>query len=485
MITLIPAPKTCLITDEALHSIPLTVHTEKEEWLIHLDAFRDAFERGFGLSLRTGEPGGIELCVDESLADDEYRLTSEGPLRIYASASEGLTYGLASALQLCKPQKDTIGIPAITVTDRPDKDYRALMVDLGREWHPFAKLLKFVDLCFFYKVRYLNLHFADNKLYTLPSKAFPKLCVEGKYYTEEQIATLRGYASARGVVLVPEFECPGHAPILNAHYPEIFGDRSEGEGGVFYNEAGEVISNDALLCASRESAVEGVKTLLKEVAELFPEAPYIHIGGDEASISLWDQCTDCRAYMKQHGIDGVYGLYSDYVARMARYVLSLGKIPMVWEGFPKEGSEKVPKETVVISWENHYQTTEELLESGFEIINASWKPLYIVPSMTAPLPKYSWNARSIFEWNVYNWQHWWPNSVATLNPVNVPPTEQVIGAMLCAWEMTYDQEITLIMANLAALAERTWTVKCTRTFEEYRKIFYHLFKLSARIIQDR
>lgn len=48
--------------------------------------------------------------------------------------------------------------------------------------------------------------------YTLPSKAFPKLCVEGKHYTEEQIKYLREYAAARGVVLIPEFECPGHVP---------------------------------------------------------------------------------------------------------------------------------------------------------------------------------------------------------------------------------------------------------------------------------
>ena len=485
MPSIIPAPKKLNTIDQSTHIIPFAIFTEKREWDRYVNAFCDTFDKGFAKRLTVGINGGIELVYDESVAENAYRLTTDGAIRIYASASEGLLYGLASALQLCEITDDGIKLQNVEIEDHPDKDYRSIMVDIGREWHPFTKLLKFVDLCFFYKIKYLNLHFADNKLYTLPSKAFPKLCVEGKYYTEEQITLLREYASCRGIVLIPEFECPGHAPVLNTYYPEVFADTSEGDGGVFYNESGEIISNKALLCASRESAVEGVKTLIREICELFPDAPYIHIGGDEATIALWDQCKDCRKYMKKNGIDDVYGLYSDYIARITKYVFSLGKTPMVWEGFPEKGSEDIPRETIVISWENHYQTTEQLLKGGFPIINASWKPLYIVPANTNPEARFAWGAKEVFDWNVYNWQHWWEHSVATNNPVNVEPTDQVIGAMLCAWEMTFEQEITPVMANLPALSERTWSTECTRDYETFRREFHRLYGLVARIIQDR
>lgn len=484
MLNLIPIPKKIKEYSSATQCIPFCIMCQNERWQKHTDAFCDAFEKGHGIRLNTSESGGIELILDESLRKNEYRLTTDGPMRIYASSDEGLCYGLASALQLSTIGEGGIMLPHVEIEDYPDKDYRSIMVDIGREWHPFGKLIQFVDLCFFYKVRYLNLHFADNKLYTLPSKAFPKLNVKGKFYTEEEIRQLCEYASARGVVLIPEFECPGHAPVLNTYYPEVFADRGEGEGGVFYNESGEVISNKALLCASRESAVEGVKTLLKEICELFPDAPYVHIGGDEASIALWDQCKDCREYMKKNGIEDVYGLYSDYVARITKYVLSLGKTPIVWEGFPEKGAENIPKETVVISWENHYQTTHQLLAEGFPIINASWKPLYIVPANTNPEPRFSWGAKEIYDWNIYNWQHWWEQSVAFHSPVNVEPTEQVIGAMLCAWEMTFDQEITPVMANLPALAERIWRTERVRSYEEFRLSFKPLYNLCARIIQE-
>ncbi len=483
MLPLIPTPKTCNIKNEEKHQISPFVTCGADTWHCHAATLCDSLNKIYGVSLTEGE-GGIELIYDEAVPEGAYRLDSEKCAKIIASSEEGLCYGIATVIQLLEVRGDRLFLPSVEIYDYPDKSYRSLMVDLGREWHPFPKLLKYVDLCFFYKVRYLNLHFADNKLYTLPSRAFPKLCTEGKYYTEKEIEHLLEYARARGVVIIPEFECPGHAPVLNTHYPEVFADRTEGEGSLFYNESGQIIDNKALLCASKESAVEGVKTLIKEICELFSDAPYIHIGADEANISLWSQCACCREYMKKKGIDSVYGLYSDYVARMTEYVISLGKTPIVWEGFPEDGADKIPKETVVISWENHYQTTHQLLNEGFNIINASWKPLYIVPAMTAPHPLFSWGAEEIFNWNIYNWQHWWEKSVATKNPINVEPTERVIGAMLCAWEMTFEQEINHVMANLAALSERTWSVERVGSFEDFRNSFSHPYYVSAKLIAD-
>lgn len=484
MLTLIPPAKHCTVQDKTLRRIPRSVYTQNEAWKPCLDAFCDSFEKGFGVRPSWGQ-GGIEAIPDPSVAKNAYRLTTDETLQIRASTTEGLSYALATVLQLCAATGSGMALPKLDIEDYPDKDYRAMMVDLGREWHPFDKLLKFVDLCFFYKVRYLNLHFADSRLYTLPSKAFPKLCKPGKHYTEEQIVRLRRYAEARGVILIPEFECPGHAPVLNENYPEVFADRSEGEGGVFYNETGEVISNKSLLCASRESAVDGVKTLLAEICDLFPDAPYLHIGGDEANIALWNQCSDCRAYMQRHGIKDVHALYSDYVARIASYVLSLGKTPMVWEGFPQDGADKIPPETIVFSWENYYQTTTQLLDEGFRIVNASWKPLYLVPALCAPHPEINWNAKDILNWNVHYWEHWWDPSVAKLNPITVPPTDQVLGSMLCSWEMTFEQEIHLMMAHLPAMAERAWSVRRERDYEAYLREFRPLNMLAARILQDR
>jgi hexosaminidase len=211
---------------------------------------------------------------------------------------------------------------------------------------------------------------------------------------------------------------------------------------------------------------------------MFPYSKYLHIGGDEATISLWDQCPHCKKYMQENNIDGIYDLYSDYVARISDKVLSYGKIPMVWEGFPKIGAERISKKVVVIAWESHYHLAPDLLSEGFSVINASWQPLYIVPWI-----EYRWTPYDILDWNVYNWQHWWEKSYAALNPITVPETAKVLGSSLCAWESTYEQSASRIMENLAAMNERAWNTCGNVSKAEYTAVFNAIYKIAAKIMQ--
>lgn len=79
--------------------------------------------------------------------------------------------------------------------------------------------------------------------------------------------------------------------------------------------------------------------------------------------------------------------------------------------------ERIPKETIVITWESHYHMADGLIAEGFRIINGSRQPLDITPGFNYG----RWCARDIYEWDVYNLQHWWEHSAATVNPVHLPP----------------------------------------------------------------
>ncbi|MBE6703142.1 MAG: hypothetical protein E7585_07000 [Ruminococcaceae bacterium] len=477
MIRLLPTPKSCQTFGDEHISLAVAVCTDHKDFAPCQATLADFFAHAFEAALATDTAGGIELRFDAALAPDAYVIDTQNGCLVYASAPEGLCYAFASLLQLIEADGRGITVPKVRIEDRPDKPYRSLMVDLARCWHPFWQVLRFVDVCFLYKITYLHLHFADDQRYTLPSAAFPKLNKAGETYTAEQLAYLNDYAAARGVRLVPEIECPGHAAILNEHYPEVFGIRQDSEGEALYTELGVRVDHRSLINAGNERAFEGVKTLFREVCELFPNSQYIHIGGDEAAIKLWNTCADTRAYMKEKGITDVYELYSEYVGRVTDYILSLGRTPMVWEGFPVLGSERIDRRTVVIAWESHYQLAPELLKAGFQIINASWQPLYLVPSLTR-----RWDFRDILAWDVYNWQHWWEHSAATEHPINVAPTEQVMGSILCSWEMTYEQEMGRLMENLMAMSERVWTVERRRSEAEYKAAFSHCYGVVSRIL---
>ena len=479
MIHMIPSPKKYEQFGNVCR-VPCRIYTEEESFRKGCEVFSEAFHTLYNSSL-VWEKGGIELVKDSSLAPGAYPVDSRECIRAWAADTEGILYALATLLQLTEQSVGMIKMPAVTIEDHPDKGYRSLMVDLARQWHPFPKLLKFVDICFFFKVKYLHLHFIDGLRYTLPSRVLPNLPTEGTHYSFEQIAELNTYAKDRGIVLVPEYECPGHSYQCIAKYPEIFGDYADGKPlGDILNEHGEIVHYRNLVCATSEASVTATKALLKEMADMFPDSPYIHIGGDEAEIKMWNDCDSCRRYMEENGIEDVHELYSEYVGRIASYVLSLGRTPIVWEGFPRKGHQRIPKETIVVAWESYYHMVYDLLEEGFRVINASWSPLYVVPSFTS-----RWDAFEILKWNVHRWQHWWPNSEAYLNPITVPATDQVLGAILCSWEQTFEMEINTVMENLAAVSERTWNVQRKVSDEEYNEMYQSQRLRLGRLIQDR
>lgn len=476
---ILPTPKKTELFKGA-SPINAAIWTDHAPFLPHLKVFTDAMQRLFRLDVAIA-PGGIRVDFDATLTKNAYRLDSRDGLVLAASATEGMLYALATAIHAVKFKNGQLTCEKALIEDWPEKPYRALMVDLVREWIPARKVYHYIDVCFMQKLNHLHLHLTDDQRFTLPSKAFPLLPTPFEHYTEEDIQGFCAYAKERGITLIPELEIPGHARHLNTHYPEIFGNEMEdGADATIVTEEGVTINSKNIVCAGKKATMDGIRTLLEEICRLFPDSPYIHLGGEEAVIKAWTYCDCCKAYMKEHGIEDEYDLYSEFIARVTDMVFELGRTPIVWEGFPKKGSERINRNTIVIAWESHYQLVTDLLDAGFQVINGSWQPLYIVDGF-----ELRWGPREILQWNVYNWQHWWENSVAKLNPIHVPPTDRVLGAQICAWQTTYEQNIQFVMENCTALSERLWTVKRLWEEEPYHKRHHECTRRIARLIQDR
>lgn len=475
-IKLIPVPKKATGTDEQIQVLPY-IQCDKSEWKELTVVFCNCINKMYDIMFVEGT-GGVCIHFEETLPSEAYRIHVDETVEIYASDYQGAVYGVASVLQLLSKE---CTIPKLDIEDWPDKEYRGLMVDIARQWHPFRTLLHYVDLCFYLKIKYLHLHFSDDQSYTLPSRTYPKLLTSGRHYTEEEIALLRNYANARGIILIPEIEMPGHAKILNKCYPEVFSDTllsQEYEKAT--TENGAAMDASSIICAGNPKAFQGVKDLIDEVLSLFPDSMYIHLGADEANHRVWEQCCQCQQYMKEHHLKDTKELYAEFLGRVTDYVLSRGRTPILWEGFANEQSHFISKDVVVISWENHYQTTNDLLKNGFKIINCAWQPLYVV---SGEFDHDRYYVEDIMKWNVYEWQHWWSESAASLNPIHVQPTDQVLGAQIAVWGLTYEREISRTVENLAALSERVWSVEriCDKQQfqEKIRGVLPGVFKLIA------
>lgn len=478
ILKIFPEPKDLTLTREGEAKFPLLVNTSCEEWESTIDVFSSAFLKIHGAELKKGD-GGILLLISPDVRSDGYKIEVDDTIRILASTREGVLYGLATVLQLVTVKDGMICSPVAQICDYPDKEFRGLMLDLVGKYHTLKNLLQFVDICFFYKVKYLHLHIMGNTAYRLPSKAFPRLSAAMTCYSEEELAQLNAYAEARGVTLIPELEIPGHATIMTRVYPEIFKNRLDGSTKLLTTENGDVLNSDSIICAGSQAANDALRTMLDEICELFPHTPYIHIGGDEADSAVWDFCPVCKSYIKEHGLKDSDDLYVEFTARIAQMVLDKGRTPIVWEGFPKESIPRIPRETIVIAWESHYHQAQDLLDEGFRIINASWQPLYIVPSLVR-----RWYAKDILQWDVYNLQHWWEGSAACYNPIHLPPTDRLLGAQICSWGCSFAQEAGLVLENLAALSERCWNVQRRSDLTQMLENMEPLLNAASRLINE-
>ncbi len=432
---IVPKPKQ--YEEKGELSLALTI-TADAELTFGLKAFKRIFKKIYGVSIADGE-GGIAVKYDASLAEEEYILDGA---TVYASSLFGMKNGLASIFQLIKKaDKEGITLTDAAVKDKPDVDFRAFFADLARQWHDFDILLGYVDMCYLNKIKYFQIHFTDDQSWTLPFKSFPNVATKGRCYTHEEIAYLVEYANEAAVELIPEFEGIGHSRELIKNCPEEFGNE--------YDKP----MNEKIMCIGKPTTFNNVRKMLTEMAEVFKYSRYIHVGCDEALHSNWTVCHYCRDYMARQGIETTLELYAHFVQKIVDMCLALGRTPIVWEGFHKDHNHLISKDAIVMAWENLYQTAPDLLEGGFKIINAAWKPLYFVDSFE---PKYTWTILEE-DFNLYRWDNHLKSSAAC-GGMQLEPNDNVLGSMMCQWQCNYEQEHDRVVANLPVFSDRLWNV---------------------------
>lgn len=428
---------------------------------------RDA-ANGAASTIATACGDGFFVKYDGSLAKDAFRLRADRACLIEASGAEGLFRAFSFLVQTSRRTCDGfIEVPKCLVEDEPDCAFRGFLLDAARRYHPVSQLYEYVDLCSLVGINRFVIHFTDDENYTLPSKAFPRLTTEGVHYTEEELRALGEYANCRGIMIIPEIDMPGHSAQFQLKYPEIFGKCG--------------------IMDATEEVFSALGKIYREAADLFPHSEYMHIGADEAVLGRWLDSEPTKEYMKAHGVADISALYGHFVGRVAADVLSFGRTPIAWEGFGKAANGEVPNELLVASFENHYQTASELVEAGFRIINASWRPLYCV----APWQK--WSKEEILSSSKYVFDHWWEQSKAYNKGVSVPESSPVEGSMLCAWgdylknyassRLACRLEWATVYPRLSALAENLWNSESCHA-EEFALSFARLEEVLALVRGD-
>jgi hexosaminidase len=390
------------------------------------------------LSTTQQEKANWIISIDSSLKDQAYKIEIDKQVRITGSDYNALAMGSVTALQMIKTTDGNVCFRKGSVIDQSDRPYRGLLIDLARRKHDIETIKNTVLLCRWYKINYLQLHLTDDQLFTFPSSAFPELPSEQAHFTKEELLGLVEFAFVRGVELVPEFEAPGHSGRMIQKLPGIFG---------FATKA----LNRSTINMANEKVYIALDTLIGEVARIFHRSDYIHIGGDEADFSGMEDDPLVSAYLKKHNLKSVEELYWQFINRMNGFVKKRNKKAIVWEGFSKTANKIIDKDITVMAWETIYQMPQDLLDGGFNIINVSWKPLYVVNDK-------KWTPVQIYNWNIYSWGNWVPK-MPSYTPFMISPHPNVVGGSMASWDQPAYTEISSLRQRIPAMAEKIWNLK--------------------------
>ena len=463
--------------------------------------FTELLTRAAGFTPRIkvdSRKGDVCLVTDVTLKSEAYKLEiTAKKITIRASDLQGFYYALQSIRQLLPSAIESEQVtenvdwtvPALTITDQPRFGYRGLLVDVARFFSPKENLLRIIDCMAMLKLNKLHLHLVDDngwrieiKKYPLlteigscrvdrPGKTFPERrnprqgepTVEKGFYTQDEIHEIVRYAQERHIEVIPEIEMPAHSNAALAAYPLLSCPVVDKFIGVLPGLGGN--HADVIFCAGNDSVFTFLQDILDEVLELFP-SKYIHLGGDEARKTHWEECPLCQARMKAENLENTEELQGYFMARVARYVQNKGREVIGWDELTNA---RIPEGSIILGWQGYGQAALKAAELGHRFIMTPARILYLIryqgPQWFEPITYFGNNTlKDVYDYEPVQ-KDWTPQAASLL-----------MGVQACMWTEFCNSPADvdyLLFPRLSALAEVAWTKPARKNWASYLKAMDH------------
>lgn len=442
--------------------------------------------------------GDVCLVTDATLKSEAYKLEiTTKKITIRASDLQGFYYALQSIRQLLPSAIESEQVmenvdwtvPALTITDQPRFGYRGLLVDVARFFSPKENLLRIIDCMAMLKLNKLHLHLVDDNGWRIEIKKYPSLTeigscrvdrpgktfperrnprqgeptVEKGFYTQDEIREIVRYAQERHIEVIPEIEMPAHSNAALAAYPLLSCPVVDKFIGVLPGLGGN--HADVIFCAGNDSVFTFLQDILDEVLELFP-SKYIHLGGDEARKTHWEECPLCQARMKAENLENTEELQGYFMARVARYVQNKGREVIGWDELTNA---RIPEGSIILGWQGYGQAALKAAELGHRFIMTPARILYLIryqgPQWFEPITYFGNNTlKDVYDYEPVQ-KDWTPQAASLL-----------MGVQACMWTEFCNSPADvdyLLFPRLSALAEVAWTKPARKNWASYLKAMDH------------
>jgi hexosaminidase len=329
------------------------------------------------------DKGKTISLVQKPMGDEAYELiVKRDGITIAAATPAGVFYGIQSLKTLISPasyqrKRQSIVIKNVVVKDEPRFGYRALMLDVARNFQSKHQILKLLDVMSLYKLNVLHFHLTDDEGWRLEIDGLPQLTqVGGKrghqfasgkylqpglgsgpdvrnvsgsgYYTKRDFIEILKYATQRHIWVIPEIESPGHAraaiKAMDARYAyyKALGKTEEAERYLLHdkNDTSKYTSvqyyNDNVVDVAMPSTYRFVDAVTADIVKMYQEAraplQTIHLGGDEVPVGVWLGSPAFQKLMRADtSIKSADDLWFYYYERVSKILASRKLYLTAWE----------------------------------------------------------------------------------------------------------------------------------------------------------
>lgn len=197
------------------------------------------------LGVNTKGQYAVKVTLDPTWFTKEQKIEGAYQLDVREDATyivgydyQGAFYGMQSLIALMTTG-DQNTVPTVKITDAPRFDYRGVMVDVGRNFHSKAAILRTLDQMSAYKMNKFHFHLTDDEGWRIEIPGLPELTDIGSnrchdlsetqcvlpqlgsgptsnnfgsgFYSKQDYIDILMYAKARGIEVIPEIDMPAHA----------------------------------------------------------------------------------------------------------------------------------------------------------------------------------------------------------------------------------------------------------------------------------
>jgi autotransporter-associated beta strand protein len=179
-------------------------------------------------------------------------------------------------------------------------------------------------------------------------------------------------------------------------------------------------------------------------------------------------------------------VFRDYLNNMDSYVQSLGKKTIVWESFDMDNSVVPLNRDITVMPFDQYTAATNYISAGFNLINSSWSPLYVVGFKGDGTGSGAGLADTVA--NIYNWDKQQfgafadPLSDGAKNFVPDSQAASILGGQLNLWENQESAELTAARLRLAAMSERLWGADSDWTYDDFAARLVHTDSLLDALV---